>query len=430
MFHHFSESEVYHEILHLDMAKKVSGNIPIRVLKASIREITPILTRCFNSSLDEGVFPSELKLADVIPVYKKGSKTDKSNYRPISLLPALSKVFEKLICKQLLQFMQSKLSKYLCGFRKGFSTQYALLHLLQAWHQTLSNSGKVGTILMDLSKAFDILPPDILVAKLGAYGLGYYALKFLLSYLSDRKMRVHIGAHFSEWQNVHLGVPQGSVLGPLLFNIFLNDLFFLSLESKICNFADDNTLYSCDISFEAVVQKLLSDVPIVIEWFRFNEMVVNPEKLQVMFLGCDKQNRSVLIDNVIIKSSNSVRLLGVAIDQNLMFNGHISDICNKANQKISALLRIRNFLNTKQAETLSNSYILSAFNYCPLIWMFCNKTASKKIDSTHKRALRATYLDFNTCSLDLFEAYSARPIHRRNLELLLIEMFKTLNHLN
>ena len=138
-FHHFSEAEVHHEILHLDAAKKVSGVFPIRVLKASVKEITPILTRCFNKSLEDGVFPCELNLADVIPVHKKGFKTDKSNYRPVSLLPALSKIFEKLVQKQLLQFMQNKLSRYLCGFRKGYSTQYALLHLLQSWQSTLAN---------------------------------------------------------------------------------------------------------------------------------------------------------------------------------------------------------------------------------------------------------------------------------------------------
>ena len=153
---------------------------------------------------------------------------------------------------------------------------------------------------MDLSKAFDCLPRDLLIAKLAAYGLGYRSLRFLLSYLSNRKMRVRVGSTISYWLNILLGVPQGSILGPTLFNIFINDLFYLNLECQICNFADDNTLYSCGSTIEDVLQKLHRDIPSLINWFRKNEMVVNPEKFQVMFLGC-KTEESLKLMVILLK---------------------------------------------------------------------------------------------------------------------------------
>ena len=130
--------------MQLDSSKKTSGDIPIKILKVAAEEISPYLTHCYNMALNTGKFPDELKIADVIPVHKKDDWTDKSNYRPISLLPSVSKIFEKLACKQLMSFMQAKLSKYLCGFRKGYSTQYALFNLVQNWQKSLANLGKIG----------------------------------------------------------------------------------------------------------------------------------------------------------------------------------------------------------------------------------------------------------------------------------------------
>ena len=360
-------ADTYHTILNLDSTKKTSGDIPTKILKVAIKEATPIITSLFNRGLQNGIFPHELKLAEVIPVHKKTLHTEKENYRPISLLPTISKVFEKLISKQLKIFMKDKLSKFLFGFRKGHSTQYALFNLVQNWQACLSNSEKIGTILMDLSKAFDCLPHDLLIAKLAAYGLGYRSLRFLWSYLTDRKMRVRVGSALSEWLNIILGVPQGSILGPILFNIFINDLFLLNLESQICNFADDNTLYSCDISLDKLIQKLHKDSISIIKWFRYNEMVVNPEKFQIMFLGCNNVKVSMDIDKCKITSTDTVKLLGITLDNKLNFNSHIEGICKKANQKISALFRIRKYLDREKAKLLSNSFVLSHFRYCSLI---------------------------------------------------------------
>ena len=422
-------ADVFHEILNLDGTKKSSGDITVKVLKASARESAESLTNCLNECLRNCNFPDELKLAEVIPVYKKLDSTDKGNYRPISLLPVVSKVFEKLIYTQLNQFIKDKLSKFLCGFRKGYSTQYALFNLIQRWKNCLAKSDIIGAVLMDLSKAYDCLSPELLIAKLAAYGVGYHSLKFLYSYLTNRKQRVRIGFSVSEWLELLLGVPQGSILGPILFNIFINDLLFLDLESDICNFADDNTLSACDSTIGGVLAKINSDMPRVLRWFRRNEMMVNPDKFQTMFLGY-QDKISLMIDGFNILSSDSVKLLGVIIDKKLTFNDHISQMCEKSEGKVKALLRIRKYIDLPKAELLANSFILSCFNYCPLIWMFCTKTAENMIINTHRRALRAVCMAFDKTYEELLILNNAESIHERNLRLLVTEVYKSINKLS
>ena len=204
---------------------------------------------------------------------------------------------------------------------------------------------------MDLSTALDSLPHDLLIAKMEAYGFGKHSLRFLYSYLGNRKQRTRVGSAVSGWLSVLLGLPQGSILGPILFNIFINDLFFFVKESFICNFADDNTLYVCNTSIERVLNKLDCNARAALDWFRFNCLVANPSKFLVLFLGVQNSNSvSFSTDGNTIYGSNIVTLLGVKLDDKLCFLPHVKDLCNKANQKKKALLRIRRYLTQKKAE--------------------------------------------------------------------------------
>ena len=229
-------------------------------MRSLAKEICIPLTDCINSPILNGKFPSELKMAGVIPIFKKDDPFEKANYRPISLLPSLSKVYEKLIYQQLNAFFENKQSPLLCRFRSRYSTQHPLLNLIHKWHSCRDNSGVVGTILMDLSKAVDCLPHELVFAKLHVYGVDIKSLKLLQDYLSNRTQRAKLDSTFSSWFKIPLGVPQGSTLDPLLFNIFLNDMLWFVEKTDICNFADENTIHSRAKSVNDVIENLQSDL--------------------------------------------------------------------------------------------------------------------------------------------------------------------------
>lgn len=368
-----------------------------------------------------------MKLADVTPVFKKDIKTNKKNYRPISILSALSKVFERLLCEQIQDFMSDKLSKYLCGFRKGFSCEDALLCLLEKWRHALDNGLIVGTVLCDLSKAFDTLPHDLLIAKLAAYGMSPEALTLIFSYLQHRMQRCKVGSSYSDWVYLLIGVPQGSVLGPLLFNIFINDFFLFIEDSNVCNFADDTTIYASDKCLDNVIMRLEKDLKNALDWFDNNSLAPNPDKFQVMFLGTKSKTYLCLeINDRKTVSTPEVTLLGITIDWKLQFNRHVENICKKARKKTGALMRLKNKLDTNQKLILYNSFIKSQFGYCPIVWLCHGKVVENKINSIQKRALRAVYNDFDSSFAELLKRGNHETIHQSNLKYLVVKVFKCL----
>ena len=322
--------------------------------------------------------------------------------------------------------MKDKISENLCGFRKYYSTEDALLQLLENWRKHLDKQEIVGAIACDLSKAFDTIPHDLIIAKLEAYGFGYKALKLISCYLTDRMQRCKVGSEYSNWIELLVGFPQGSVIGPLLFNIFINDFLFFATDSCICNFADDQTIYYHNKNLESVTNQLEEDIAIAITWFHNNSLVPNPDKFQLMILGTTKRIPLCLeINGHRTLSTFEMVLLGVTIDWKLNFNTHAQLICDKVSRKVNALMRLRTTLSVDQKLILLNSYVMSQFNYCSNVWMFHGKVVNERINRIHKRALRAVYNDFTSNYQQLLLKGNHVTVHQKNLKTLAVKTFKS-----
>ena len=249
--------------------------------------------------------------------------------------------------------------------------------------------------------------------------------------MTNRKHRVKLGSAKSDWISILSGVPQGSILGPLIFNIFINDLFLFIKRSDICNFADDNTLYKCGPNLSKIFKCIEEDMVNTLTWFKVNSLKANPKKFQFMVLGT-KENREFKLNmnGASVMSKKSVKLLGITIDNKLTFTEHIDHICKSASYKLFALKRIRKYLTTKQAETLANAFINSQFNYCSLIWMFSGKRNLNKIHNIHKRTLRVVYKEYDKSYEELLRDHNTTSIHQNHVKFLATEIFKSINKLN
>ena len=250
--------------------------------------------------------------------------------------------------------------------------------MIEKFKEAIDRSNEFGALLTDLSKAFDCINRPLLIAKSCNYGLPPLSVTMIFSYLSNWSHRTKINECF----RIEHGVPQGSILGPLLFNIDLIDLFYECEESNIASYADDTTPYSCARDTQTVISELKSISSKLFHWFQYNHLKANPGKCHLLLSS--KTPTDVSIGDASIKTSTKETLLGILIDSELSFDQHISSICSKASQKLHALGRIATFMSFNKRRTLMKAFIESQFNYCPLIWMFHSRTMNNKINCIYK----------------------------------------------
>ena len=431
-FRPISENETRKIFSKLNVKKSTGvDNISAKLLKACAPSLSHAVSSLINLSFAKGIFPSRLKNAQVIPLYKKKDSLNKENYRPVSILPTTSKIFERVIHEQLSEYLDDMFNPFLAAFRKGYGCQTTLLRLLEDWRSALDKHEYVAAILMDLSKAFDCLPHNLLLAKLQAYGVSQDAVKLIESYLSDRSQQIRMGSNTSDWENLTKGVPQGSILGPLLFNVFINDIFYIVEKCSLYNYADDNTLAYIHKKIGILHQVLVKESLSLIQWFENNLMKANPDKFQAICVGKRTFDAitSFQLGNTKITCEDKVSLLGVTLDVQLNFKDHISQICTKASQQLAVLKRIGKFLTKQGKLMIYKSFIMSNFNHCPIVWHFCNQSSANKMEKIQERALRFICDDFESPLPDLLQQNGVLPLHISRMKLMAGEVFKIVNNI-
>ena len=402
--HKFEFDEIYDadvEDIIRKLADKSTLDCKISALKAvssNGSKINVVISDLVNASLDEGIYPDCLKHAKVVPIHKGGSKLTVSNYRPISLLSTFSKVFEKVVHKQVLTYLDS--NKLLCdtqyGFRPGRSCEQALLAAQREVLNCLSKKQTVILLMIDFSKAFDVLDHPKLLHKLNHYGIHGTALEWFRTYLADRYQYVSISGQNSERSSIQYGVPQGSILGPLLFVIYINDMPNINSLVKFFLYADDsNILITADSEAEAYTK--LNDLSAsLIKWVDTNGLFLNLKKTNYLLFSRSRKidYQDVHIRGTKIERKTEARFLGVIIDDKLTWSKHISAVRTKMSRYLGILCKIKYMIPLNARLQIYHSFIQSHINYCSLVWGFAKRSHIESIFTMQKKGIRAVMPGF------------------------------------
>lgn len=348
-----------------------------------------IMLSIVNKSLQTGVFPENWKTAMITPIEKVAKTKRCDEYRPINTLKTCEKIIEKVVKEQLEQYLESKkiLSKYQSGFRKKFSCETAINYLINRWKKTDKNNKILG-IFLDFKRAFETIDRKILLQKLQAYGIEDIELKWFESYLTNRKQITKVNDIKSHIHNNEYGVPQGSILGALLFVLYINDMPNILNKCEIVLYADDTLIFTEGESEQICYNNLNEDMNNVSIWLKMNKLKLNESKTKIMEVNSDS-NIIFKINNQIIEKVNQIKYLGFIIDKNLKFKNHIDYICKKIGKKISFFKRIRNQVSILTAVNIYNTMIKPHFEYgSTILFTCCTAHQIERLQKLQNRAMR------------------------------------------
>ena len=366
------EEEIKDIVNNLNAKKSCGYDITNFLLKNIVNEIITPLTHILNLSLSSGTVPLKIKIARVVPIFKKGQKDSLNNYRPISLLTSISKILERLVYKRTIKFLVN--CKILCdsqfGFRKNHSTTHALLTFIDKVAHAIDDVSHTIGVFLDFFKAIDTIDHDILIHKLQHYGIRGKALDWFRDYLSNRKQFVRINGLDSQLKTISCGVPQGSLLGPLLFILYINDLHnSLQILSFIC-FADDSNLFLTHRDPRALIDIIIRELKLVQSWIHANKLSLNIEQTNVMLFSNTLKvlPDHVKINNTELKQVDCTKFLGLYIDSDLSWKSHINYLSKILSRNTGILHKLKHFFPCQTLINVYSSLISPYLNYRILVW--------------------------------------------------------------
>ena len=362
------------------------------LIKNIIDVIVDPLVHIFNLSLINGIVPEGMKISKIIPVFKKGDKENVINYRPISLLTSLSKLLEKIVYCRLLDFLNihNIISNSQFGFRQKHSTSHAILTFIEKITKAIDKSYHSVGVFLDLSKAFDTIDHDILLRKLYHYGIRGKALEWFSSYLTNRKQFVTINGHCSSQQDLNCGVPQGSLLGPLLFIIYINDISNSSEILHFVLFADDSNVLLSHPDPDILVNTLTLELEKLLHWIRANKLSLNLQKTKCMIFSnsLDRLPMNITLDGSVIEVVSTMKFLGLTIDNKLSWKPHIDSVCRSISQNLGIINKVKYYFPKPTLLMLYSSMILPYLNYGVIAWGHTHSSYLERILLLQKKALR------------------------------------------
>ena len=363
-------------------------NIHPRVLKEAAEQLSKPLAIIYNKSINTGCLPDDWKLGTVVPIFKKGDRQEPDNYRPVSLTSIPCKVLESMIRDCLMDHLEGKqvLSRHQHGFRPKRSCSSQLLEVLDEWSLSIENGNPVDVLYLDFRKAFDSVPHKRLLHKLETYGVRGKLNHWIAAFLSERHQQVVVRGHCSPWAPVTSGVPQGSVLGPALFILFINDLPE-SVQGPVKIFADDTKIYH-SVPLSAGSDHLQKDLDAVVTWSDIWQLPFNADKCKILHIGSSNPGHSYRMQGRELEVASAERDLGIHIDPDLKFRKHAASAAAKGNQMLALVKRSFLCISTTTLPLLYKSLIRPHIEYGNLIWGPFNRADQKLIERVQRRATK------------------------------------------